>query len=106
MDEAAVLYEDFEGRTLAKTDIELPGGTPARVRTLCLVFDHDLATCSDAELPKGYVPQVFASACYWGGDDMRECVQPLWTYGSPAEAQAGHREAVDEFMSGRTRVEA
>ncbi|MEV5264788.1 hypothetical protein [Streptomyces werraensis] len=99
--EAAVLYENLDSRTLHQTEITLPTGTPALVRTLCLVFDDDAATRDD--LTEDHVPQVFASAVYWG-EDYREFVQPLWTYGSPEEAQAAHREAVEEFRSGRARV--
>jgi hypothetical protein len=101
--EAADLFEDLDSRTLYSEKIVLPSGTPALVRTLCLILDDDAATRAD--LGAGHVPQ-FASACYWGGADLRECVVPLWTYGSSAEAKAGHREAVEEFRSGRARVAA
>lgn len=106
LDDAAELHADMERRTLRKTEITLPGGVPAVVRTLCLVYDHDLAVCAPHALPAGYVPEVFASAVYWGGDDLKQFFQPLWTYHTPEEAMAAHCEAVDEFVSGRARVKA
>lgn len=100
--DAAVLYENLDSRTLHQDEITLPSGLPALVRTLCLVFDDDAATRDD--LTTEHTPQVFASACYFGQN--HECVVPLWTYGSPQEANACHPEAVEEFRSGRARVQA
>ncbi|WP_274032589.1 hypothetical protein [Streptomyces sp. MMBL 11-1] len=102
---AAELFEDMNARTVHKTDVVLPNGRPAVVRTICLVFDDLLATCVASELPADYVPQVFGSALY-AADDPGHLLGTLWTYGLPAEAKAGHGEAVEEFASGRARVAA
>ncbi|MFE2539013.1 hypothetical protein [Actinacidiphila glaucinigra] len=98
--QAAFLLGDLNRRTLHWTPVRLPGGVPAEVRTVCSVFDDDAAT---EHVPQGYVPQVFASNLYTPAPESRFLVQ-LWTYGSPAEANAGHREAVEEFLSGRARA--
>ncbi|MFI7083913.1 hypothetical protein ACIBUR_09935 [Streptomyces anulatus] len=102
---AADLFEDMTARTVHKSDVVLPDGRPASVRTLCLVFDDLLATCVASELPADYVPQIFGSALY-SADDPGHLLRTLWTYGLPAEAKAGHAEAVEEFASGRARVAA
>lgn len=102
---AAELFDDMTRRTLHTTLITLPDGAPAIVRTICLVFDECLATCSAAELPANYVPQVFGSAVY-SAEPHSQFLRALWTYGLPAEAKAGHAEAVEEFKSGRAGVTA
>lgn len=100
---AAALFEDLARRTLHTTVITLPDGRPAIVRTICLVFEDRLATCVADELPDNYVPQIFGSAVY-SGEPHGSFLRALWTYGLPAEAKAGHAEAVEEFKSGRASV--
>ncbi|MFE4527140.1 hypothetical protein ACFRMO_08070 [Streptomyces anulatus] len=100
---ATELYENLDARTLHRTELRLPDGREAVVRTICLVFEHRLATCAAAELPPGYLPQVFGSALYLA-DERQRFLGALWTYGLPAEARAGHAEAVDEYASGRASV--
>jgi hypothetical protein len=100
VNEAALLTADFEGRTMAKTDVVLPDGSPAVVRTMCVVYDQPLAT---SEVPKGYRPRAWGSALY-GPEPENEFLAGLWEYDSPEEARAAHPEAVDEFRSGRAGV--
>lgn len=101
MHEALELLEDLDVRTLFKSEVRLPGGRPAVVRTVLTVFDD---AASRAAVPAGHVPQIYASILYSPEPENRY-LRSLWTYGSPAEAKAGHPEAAHEFASGRARVD-
>ncbi|MGW3153753.1 hypothetical protein [Streptomyces sp. NPDC001089] len=94
------LLEDIDARTLVATSISLPGGQPCVVRSVLTVFDD---AASRGPVPAGHVPQIYASIAFSPEPENR-LLHVLWTYGSAAEAEAGHPEAVDEFASGRTRV--
>ena len=98
--DALELLEDLERRTLRKTPVTLPSGSPAVVRTVLTVFDDE---ASRGPVPRDHTPQIYASVLYSQEPENRY-MQALWMYGSPEEAKAGHPEAVDEFVSGRTRV--
>lgn len=99
---ALELLEDLEARTLHVTVVTLPSGTEAEVRTVLKVFDDD---ASRGPVPEGHVPQIYASVLYSPSPENRH-LHALWTYGSREEAKTCHMEAVDEFVSGRTRVAA
>lgn len=110
--EAVELSEDLDRCTMYWTPITLPDGRRVEVRTVFTVFDEE---AQKGAVPKGHVPQLYASVVYTADarnrplrldlpDPEKRPVYRLWTYGSLDEAKAGHPEAVYEFASGLTRV--
>lgn len=101
MREALELVDDVERCTMFWTHIRLPTGQSAIVRTIFRVFDDE---ASQSEVPHGHEPQLYASVLFTPAPEHR-FLKRLWTYGSLAEAKAGHPEATSEFQSGRVHVD-
>ncbi|WP_329271868.1 hypothetical protein [Streptomyces sp. NBC_01451] len=99
--EAIELADNLDHCTLLWTPVTLASGRLAIVRTLFRVFDDE---ASQRAVPEGHVPQLYASVLFTPAPENR-FLKRLWTYGSPAEAHAGHPEAVIEFQSGRVDVD-
>lgn len=110
--QAVELADDLERCTLYWTPINLPDGRPAMVRTIFTVFDEE---AQQGPVPEGHEPHLYATCVYTPEPDNKllrldlpsrggRPVHRLWTYGSVAEAKAGHPEAVFEITSGMTGV--